>query len=153
MRTNFPKSEITLVCGSWNRAQAEASGYFDKVLAFDFFPEDNSARLATPARDVLRKEFEVLVVDESYDLAADFRLYDDTRFLLQVVNARHKAGFDRTDAFPWMPIRLKIPSPTADQTNGTRVSFGRTPSIRALGATGHSRSGTSPRRDLTIVSR
>ena len=81
MRTNFAKSEITLVCGSWNRAQAEASGYFDKVLAFDFFPEDDSARLAIPARDVLRKEFEVLVVDEFYDLAADFRLYDDTSFL------------------------------------------------------------------------
>ena len=41
------------------------------------------------------------MIDESYDLAADFRLYDDTRFLLQVVNAGHKAGFDRTDAFPW----------------------------------------------------
>ena len=115
MRAYYPKSEITLVCGSWNRTQAEASGYFDKVLPFDFFPEDDSARLVIPARDVLQKEFEVLMIDEAYDLAADFRLYDDTRLLLQVVNARHKAGFDRTDAFPWMPIRLKLPSPTADQ--------------------------------------
>ena len=115
MRANFPKSEITIVCGSWNRAQAEMSGYCDKVVTFDFFPEDDSARLNTPGRDVLLKEFEVLMIDESYDLAADFRLYDDTRFLLQVVNARHKAGFDRIDAFPWLSIRLNIPSPTVDK--------------------------------------
>ena len=64
MRANFPKSEITIVCGSWNRAQAEKSGYCDKVVTFDFFPEDDLARLNTPGRDVLLKEFEVLMVDE-----------------------------------------------------------------------------------------
>jgi hypothetical protein len=115
IRANFPKAEITLVCGSWNRAEAEASGHFDKVVIFDFFPEDDSARQMKPDRDVLLKEFQVLVVDELYDLAADFRLYDDTRFLLEAVSARHKAGFDRLDAFPWMSIRLQVQSSTEDQ--------------------------------------
>ena len=29
---------MTLVCGSWNVAEAEPSGLFDEVIPFDFFP-------------------------------------------------------------------------------------------------------------------
>ncbi len=50
---------------------------------FDFFPEDDSARLHTPARDVLIEGFRKQMAGNAYDLAIDFRLFDDTRDVLQ----------------------------------------------------------------------
>src|SRR5208337_3895730 len=114
LRSSFPAAEITMVCGSWNRAEAEACGLFNRVLPFDFFPEDDSARLHTPARDVLIEGFRKQVAGNAYDLAIDFRLFDDTRDVLKVIEARHRAGFDRRDYFPWMSIRLNMHSGTAD---------------------------------------
>ena len=114
LRSSFPAAEITMVCGSWNCAEAEACGLFNRVLPFDFFPEDDSARLPTPARDIRIEGFRKQLARNSYDLAIDFRLFDDTRDVLKVIEARHHAGFDRRDYFPWMSIRLNMHSGTAD---------------------------------------
>ena len=56
-RDAFKDAEITLVCGSWNVGEAKRSGYFDKTVPFDFFPVDDSARLAMASREVLVKKF------------------------------------------------------------------------------------------------
>ena len=56
-RDGFKKAEITLVCGSWNVAEAKGSGLFDRVMPFDFFPEDDFARLAMEPREVLIERF------------------------------------------------------------------------------------------------
>jgi hypothetical protein len=114
LRKTFEAAEITLVCGRWNVAEATKFGLFDKVLEFDFFPEDDSAGLVPPPREVLIRSFANRIAGDPYDLAIDLRLYDDTRDLLQVVEARNRAGFDRHDLFPWLSIRLNIPSATAD---------------------------------------
>lgn len=114
LRSLFPAAEITMVCGSWNRAEAEACGLFNKIVSFDFFPEDDSARLHTPPRDVLIEGFRKQIAGTSYDLAIDFRLFEDTREVLRVIDARHRAGFDRRDYFPWLSIRLNTPSGTSD---------------------------------------
>jgi hypothetical protein len=113
-RNAFDASHITLVCGSWNQAEAKQTGYFDKVIAFDFFPEDDSARLERASPQALAQEFAKLVGPEPYDLAVDLRLYDDTRELLLAVNARNRAGFDRYDSFPWLSIRLNTPAASFD---------------------------------------
>jgi hypothetical protein len=114
LRTAFAAAEITLVCGSWNVAEARGSGFFDEVVAFDFFPEDDSAREARPSREDLTAEFAKRMKGKTYDLAVDLRLYDDTRDVLKAIDARNRAGFDRYDAFPWLSIRLNTPSATAD---------------------------------------
>jgi hypothetical protein len=113
-REAFAEAEITLVCGSWNVAEAQASGWFEKVLAFDFFPEDDSARPVRPPRDELIAAFAKEIEGESWDLAVDLRLSDDSRAVLKVINARDRAGFDRLDSFPWLTIRLNTPSATED---------------------------------------
>ncbi len=113
-RHTYDKAHVTLVCGSWNVGEAEKTGYFDKIIPFDFFSEDESARLETASPDVLTKKFAKLVGDEHYDLAVDLRLYDDTRELLQTINARNRAGFDRCDSFPWLSIRLNTPAVSFD---------------------------------------
>jgi hypothetical protein len=121
LRNTFQTAEITLVCGSWNVAEANKIGLFDKVIPFDFFPEDDSARLDTLPREALAKKFGAQLSGNRYDLAVDLRLYDDTRENLRVIEARNRAGFDRYDSFPWLSIRLNIPSATVDDRAETGV--------------------------------
>ena len=84
------------------------------MLAFDLFPEDDSARQERPPRETLMAGFARQVEGKSYDLAVDLRLYDDSREVLQAIDARHRAGFDRYDLFPWLSIRMNMPSGTVD---------------------------------------
>ncbi len=84
------------------------------MLPFDFFPEDDSARLETLPRECLAKRFAEQIAGNRYDLAVDLRLYDDTREVLRGIEARNRAGFDRYDSFPWLSIRLNTPSATQD---------------------------------------
>ena len=63
-----------------------------------------------PPRDKLIAEFAQRMVGKSYDLAVDLRLDDDTREVLHKIDARNHAGFDRSDDFPWMTIRLNTPA-------------------------------------------
>jgi hypothetical protein len=114
LRRSFAEAELTLVCGSWNVAEAEKLGLFDQIVGFDFFPEDDSARQDFAPREVLIERFAEQFGGESYDLAVDLRLFDDTREVLRAVKARNRAGFDRYDAFPWLTIRMNLPSATDD---------------------------------------
>jgi hypothetical protein len=114
LRETFRFAEITLICGSWNVGQARSSGFFDEVVAFDFFPEDDSARLELQPRETLVRKFAREMSGRSFDLAVDLRLYDDTRGVLKALKARNRAGFDRLNDFPWLTIRLNLPSATED---------------------------------------
>ena len=55
LRETYRAAHITLVCGAWNVAGAESSGFFDKVVAFDFFPEDSSAGGVIPSPQSARR--------------------------------------------------------------------------------------------------
>ncbi len=121
LRNAFDQAEMTLICGSWNAAEAERTGYFEHIIPFDFFPEDDSARTEMPSRDRLIDDFAQRMAGKSYDLAIDLRLYDETRELLRKIDARNRAGFDRYDDFPWMSIRLNTPSATEDDRGESAV--------------------------------
>lgn len=113
LRAHFPGARITFVCGSWNADLARSSGIFDEVLPFDFFAEDASVK-REPPRNVTQRQFAEMMRDRTFDLAIDLRYYEDTRELLQLVHAPHKAGFDYWDRFPWLDIKLNVPSPTVN---------------------------------------
>lgn len=114
LREAFPSARITLICGSWNVDEARKSGFFDEIVAFDFFPEDDSARLEHRPREALVNAFARDMNGRAFDVAIDLRLYDDTRPVLRALNARNRAGFDRLNDFPWLTIRLNLPSATED---------------------------------------
>jgi hypothetical protein len=114
LRHAFRAARITLVCGSWNRQEAEDLRLFDRVIAFDFFPEDVSAGPSVPSYEELCDRFAELVAGESFDAAIDLRLYEDTRELIKSIDARHRAGFDPLDKFPWLTIPLNLLIPTRD---------------------------------------
>jgi hypothetical protein len=114
LRHSFPSATITLVCGRWNVAAAESLGLFDRILPFDFFPEDASG-VWLNTHDDLKKQFRKLVAGFEFDLAIDLRLYEDTRDLLRLVRTKRRAGFDPYDIFAeWLTIRLAVPVPTRD---------------------------------------
>lgn len=114
LRQAFPAAQLALVCGSWNVPEAKTLGLFDEVIPFDFFPEDDSARLEMLPRDTLISDFAERMSGQTFDLAIDLRLYGDTRPVLQALKARYRAGFDRFDDFPWLDVRLNSASATED---------------------------------------
>jgi hypothetical protein len=112
LRREFPSSHFTLVCGPWNRADAEQLGLFDEVIEFAFFPE-----VASHVSDVATEEERVILfarqmAGRSYDLAIDLRVDQDTRRLLTAVDATQRAGFGTAERFPFLDIGLPFINPT-----------------------------------------
>lgn len=113
LRQTFPDSDITLVCGSWNKDMAAASGLFDSVVVFDAFPRNPSEeKLATSEQGLA---FEAAITSR-YDLALDLRTDPDTRFLLKHVQALTKAGIGSRAQFPFLDIFLPIDATRQTQT-------------------------------------
>ena len=89
LRRAFPDDHITLVCGPWNVDFARATGLVDEIRVYRFFPEDASRWNGEPIEgtDAFRR-----VTRGSFDIAIDLRVDEDTRALLQHIDARMKCG-------------------------------------------------------------
>ena len=103
IREAFPSAEIRLVCGTWNKRNAELSGLVDEVRCFDFFPERPShSGIAEP---VPIEPFDAAVAG-AWDIAIDLRVDEDTRHLLNRINARLRCGIGSTAQFAMLDIAL-----------------------------------------------
>ncbi len=100
LRRGLPGARITLLCGPWNVAIAEASGFFDRVLPYRFFAAQ--AEAPRPAPDLA-----ALAALGRFDLAIDLRVDQDTRPLLTAVRATRRAGY----AVPRVPLDIELPPP------------------------------------------
>jgi ADP-heptose:LPS heptosyltransferase len=105
LRETWPKAEITLVCGPWNIPLAEQSGFFDNIVSCDFYPEistdyDGDAVIAEGIM-----KYRSLNLG-SYDLAIDFRTFEDNRMLLSYTDAKYRAGY----AAAGVALDLALPS-------------------------------------------
>jgi ADP-heptose:LPS heptosyltransferase len=105
LRAEFPASSITLVCGSWNVAMALRTGLFERVLAFDFFPQNARSWDGTPLQTV--EEFSA-VVRGHYDIAVDLRVDEDTRSFLSHVDAELRCGIGSREQFPFLDAALPL---------------------------------------------
>ena len=105
LRQGFADAHITLVCGSWNRDLARASGLFDEVRTYDLFPQNAKGWNGIPIEPP--EKFDVVAAGR-FDLAIDLRVDADTRFLLQRVDARLRAGIGATARFPYLDIALPM---------------------------------------------
>jgi ADP-heptose:LPS heptosyltransferase len=103
LREAFPADHITLVCGSWNAALAQRFGIADEVRGYDFFPE-NGALWNGDAFEGLQRFREVC--RGGYDLALDLRVDEDTRFLLEHVEAVTRCGIGLRARYPFLDIVL-----------------------------------------------
>jgi ADP-heptose:LPS heptosyltransferase len=110
LRQAWPNAHMTLVCGPWNVGTAQRLGVFDRILAYDFFPQVNGGARATAAER--HSAFAALDLGEPFDLAVDLRYDHDTRCLLEAVDARFRAGY----AARRLKAELDLALPTTEAT-------------------------------------
>jgi glycosyltransferase involved in cell wall biosynthesis len=92
LRATWPRADMTVICGPWNKALAQRSGLFDHVISFNFYPDTSEAydKEAVMARGI--EKYRGLDLG-AFDLAIDFRYFDDNRMLLSYTDAEYRAGY------------------------------------------------------------
>jgi ADP-heptose:LPS heptosyltransferase len=103
LRQAFPTDHITLVCGSWNAELARRLGIADQVRTYDFFPENGALWTGQPFEDLERFRE---TCRGAFDIAIDLRVDEDTRFLLEHVEAAMRCGIGLRARYPFLDIVL-----------------------------------------------
>ena len=111
VRKAWPDAHITLVCGPWNVALARQLGLFDSIIAYRFFSE--AAPDAQAAVSDRHAAFAALDLGEPFDLAIDMRYDQDTRPLLEAIDARFRAGYSARN----LKTALNLELPTTEQAS------------------------------------
>jgi ADP-heptose:LPS heptosyltransferase len=135
LRERLPDADLTLVCGSWNRAWADRLGLWDRVVTFD-----GLQRGGTPwwrEMPEVARRFAALGLP-AVDLAVDLRVDADTRALLGLVRARLRVGF----AAPGAEVALDASLP------GLALPMGQSLSLLAGLAVDTLRPGLHPAQGL-----
>lgn len=111
LRRGFPAARITLLCASWSRELASGLGLFNRVVCADIFTEASGAGTVPFDPKVLANyNF------PEFDIAVDLRIAHESRFLLDHVSARLKAGFeDPLVELPPMDFYFCAPSPSTEE--------------------------------------
>ena len=103
LREAFPAARIRLVVGNWNRAAAESCGLVDEVAIYNYFPENARNWDGRPVEGV--DAFRIAVAGP-YDVAIDLRVDEDTRHLLEEVDAGTRCGIGLSARFPFLDVLL-----------------------------------------------
>ncbi|MDE1150010.1 MAG: glycosyltransferase family 9 protein [Azospirillaceae bacterium] len=106
LRAAFPQARIEVVVGAWNRDLAAQSGLFDHIHVFNLYAARSSDGRALLG-DAAAEQFAGVLQGRSYDLAVDFRMDGDTRFLLKHVAATTRAGYSQGVAYPWLDVSVE----------------------------------------------
>src|SRR5215471_639363 len=120
LRETFAADHITLVCGSWNVELARRLGLADEVRTYDFFPE-NAAFWTGQPYEGLRRFHEVC--RGQFDIAIDLRVDEDTRFLLEHIDAATRCGIGVRARYPFLDIVLP-PQFERRESEGRWISIG-----------------------------
>ena len=105
LRALFPDDHIRLVVGTWNRGVAERCGLADAVVTHDLFPETVRDWDGKPVQSA--REFSQAARGR-FDIALDLRVDEDTRHLLEQVDAVTRCGVGTTARFPYLDIALPL---------------------------------------------
>ena len=104
LRDLFLRAKITLVCGPWNVATAEAAAVADEIRPFAYFPENAQDWDGQIAKEALNR-FRAVCAGP-FDLAIDLRVDEDTRPLLRDVEAQLRCGIGSRQTHPYLDITL-----------------------------------------------
>ena len=89
---NFGKENITVVCGSWSVGMFKSLG-ITKILPVNFFGENG----VTGGIKGLSENDKELLKKINVDLGIDLRVGSETRFILDIINAKIKVGYQTKD--------------------------------------------------------
>jgi len=132
LREAFVDDHITLICGSWNLALARASGLADQVIGYDWF--DDQGWRGWPAQDL--SVFDDAIAG-GFDIAIDLRVDDDTRRLLERVQARFKCGIGSRTRFPFLDVALPAQAKFKDQAQAEAEGVIEIPAERFISRLQH----------------
>lgn len=90
IRNAWPGARISLVCSPTNAPLAKGLGIFDRVIEYRFFAD--SSHIDRPDDAILAARFSALGLPK-FDIAIDLRYDPDTRFFLDLVDAKYICGF------------------------------------------------------------
>ncbi len=114
VRKAWPDAHLTLVCGPWNVELARQLGLFDRIIAYRFFSEPpETFGGAQPSVSDRHAAFAALDLGEPFDLAIDMRYDQDTRPLLEAIDARFRAGYCARN----LKMALDLELPTTEQAS------------------------------------
>ncbi len=103
LRAAFRNDHIKLVCGGWNEAAARATGLFDDIAAYGYFPPRAAGWDGAPMQPVAA--FRAAAAGH-WDLAIDLRVDEDTRHLLREVDADARCGIGAPARMGFLDIAL-----------------------------------------------
>ena len=103
LRAAFPVAHIRLVVGTWNRVAAETCGLVDEVTTYNYFPENARNWDGRPVQGMDRFHAAAAGV---FDIAIDLRVDEDTRHLLEQVDALTRCGIGIRARFPFLDVVL-----------------------------------------------
>lgn len=126
LREAFPASRLTLLCAPFMRDFAAATGLFDAVHGFDYYPARGHPPASVPDAALAA----VAALDlPAADIAIDLRHADDSRALLAALPVRFRVGFaglgtrhDLDLALPEMEASARASGLLAPLPAGVRLS-------------------------------
>ncbi len=106
LKRHFPQARIAVLTSRASRPIWSLEPSVDETIEFDFFHARSAlGELGRSEEDwlALRER----LAPQRFDLAVDLRKHTETRMALQYSGARHLAGFDFRNQFPWLDITLE----------------------------------------------
>ena len=113
LRMAWPRASITLVCASWNVDLAIETKLFDNVVTYDFFEKLSEVRRKVTSERYTR--FKTVKLGGPFDIAIDLRHDEDTRPLLEMVEANFRAGYAAANLKTPLDLELPIVEVRADR--------------------------------------
>jgi len=89
LKDKFKNSIMDIIVGKWNLELSQEIGLFRNIFLYDFYSTD---QLKTSKRD-FEVENSLKRTLPTYDIAIDFRINADTRFLLRQINSKLRIGY------------------------------------------------------------
>jgi ADP-heptose:LPS heptosyltransferase len=103
LRSRFSNDHITLICGSWNADTARRLCIADDIRTYDYFPENVQEWNGTPLESNSRFRE---VSKGQFDIALDLRVDEDTRPLLNHIDAALRCGIGSRSRHPFLDVAL-----------------------------------------------
>ena len=103
LKGRFPGAELTVLVAKASLSIAALEPVIDHCIEFNFF----HARSELGNRSLDQKELQDLqakLKSYRFDVAIDFRMQTDTRYVLRYTGAEVLAGFDHGGRFPWLDV-------------------------------------------------
>lgn len=150
LRQAFPRASITVLAGRSTQAIWKGEPGVDETLEFNLFhARSGLGMIDTGPAD--RSALAASLAGRHFDIAIDLRKQPDTRFVLQLAQARILAGFDHQGRFPWLDVAMEWDEDVPLRAKRAHVSDDLDRLVDALVACGDAEIPEESRRAVGVL--